>query len=129
MTVSVLALATVLALPSVHAENMATAEWIPESNKVAPGELFRTVVRMKVNEGWHTYWENPGEGGLPIAVKAELPEGWTLGKIQFPAPIAFTTGQLHGFGYEGEVLFPLTITPPAGSDATELPAGIVPKIT
>lgn len=129
MKFPVFAFVSFIALPSAHAQDKATAEWIPESAKVAPGEPFRTVVRMKVDEGWHTYWENPGEGGLPIAVKAELPDGWALGKIQFPAPIAFKTGPLHGFGYEGEVLFPLTLTPPAGSEATELPAGTVAKIT
>ena len=129
MKASILALASLFALPTAHAQNMATAEWIPESVEVAQGKEFRTVVRLKINEGWHTYWENPGEGGLPIAVKAELPEGWTLGKIQFPAPIAFKTGPLSGYGYEGEVLFPLTITPPPGSGATELPEGIVAKIT
>ncbi len=129
VSILALALASLLALPAAHAQNTATAEWIPESAEVAPGKDFRTVIRLKVDEGWHTYWENPGEGGLPIAVKAELPEGWTLGKIQFPAPIAFKTGPLSGFGYEGEVLFPLTISPPAGSDATALPSGIAPKIT
>lgn len=129
MKLPALALGSLLALPAVHAQNKASAEWIPESGKVSPGQPFRTVVRLKVDEGWHTYWENPGEGGLPIKATADLPGGWTLGKIRFPAPIAFTTGALHGFGYKGQVLFPLTITPPAGSDATELPEGIVAEIT
>ncbi len=129
MKVPTLALAAILTLPAAHAENMATAEWIPETAKITPGQPFRTVIRMEIDKGWHTYWENPGEGGLPLSVKAELPEGWTLGEVQFPAPIAFTTGSLHGYGYEGEVHFPLTITPPTGSDATELPAGIVPIIS
>lgn len=124
-----LAIASILTLHCIHAQNKATAEWIPESATVAPGNEFRTIVRLKIDEGWHTYWENPGEGGLPISVKAELPEGWTLSEIQFPAPVAFTTGPLHGFGYEGEVLFPLTITPPVGSEIAKLPKDIVPKIT
>ena len=129
MKFSTLALAAILTLPTTHAQNQAKAEWIPENTKIVPGQTFRTVIHLTVDKGWHTYWENPGEGGLPIKAIAELPEGWTLGSIQFPAPKAFMTGPLHGFGYEGEILFPLTITPPPGSEATEFPQGIVPKIT
>lgn len=129
MKASIVALVTLFALPNARAENKATAEWIPESTAVAAGKEFRTVINLKIDEDWHTYWENPGEGGLPISVDAELPEGWTLGKIQFPTPIAFMTGSLHGFGYQNEVLFPLTITPPVASEATKLPEGIVAKIS
>ncbi len=98
----------------VQAENKATAEWIPESATASPGQPFRTVIRLTVDEGWHTYWENPGEGGLPIKATAELPEGWSLEAIQFPTPVSFMTGPLHGYGYKGEVLFALTVAPPAG---------------
>lgn len=125
----VLALILLFTLPNSNAQNKAKAEWIPEFAAVSPGEAFRTVIRLSIDEGWHTYWENPGEGGLPIAVKADLPEGWTLGEIQFPPPSPFKTGELHGFGYEGLVLFPLTITPPEGSEATMLPDGTVAKVT
>ncbi len=113
----------------MNAQNQATAKWIPENAKIVPGQPFRTVIELTVDEGWHTYWENPGEGGLPIKATAELPEGWTLGSIEFPAPEAFMTGPLHGYGYAGKILFPLTITPPEGLDAMEFPQGIVLKIT
>lgn len=129
MKCSVFALASILTVPAVHAQNQATAEWIPENAEIVPGQTFRTVIRLTVDKGWHTYWENPGVGGLPIKATAEFPEGWTLGAIQFPAPKAFMTGPLHGFGYEGEILFPLTITAPPGSKASKLPQGIVLKIT
>ena len=129
MNIPTLALASLLAIPAALAENMATAEWIPETAAITPGQPFRTIVRLEIDKGWHTYWENPGEGGLPLSVEVELPDGWTLGEIQFPAPIAFTTGALHGYGYEREVHLPLTITPPAGSNATEFPAGITPAIS
>ncbi|MFD2257158.1 protein-disulfide reductase DsbD domain-containing protein [Luteolibacter algae] len=94
----------------------ASAVWIGESQTISRGEPLRTVIKMRVDEGWHTYWSNPGEGGLPLSIKAELPEGWTLGEIQYPAPIRFMTGELPGFGYEGEILFPLVIHPPADTE-------------
>lgn len=90
----------------------ATASWLVTEKPAMTGGAIRTVVKMVVDEGWHTYWENPGEGGLPVAIEAELPEGWSLGEIQHPVPKRFMTGDLPGFGYEGEVIFPLTLTPP-----------------
>ena len=129
MKAPILAIAALLALPTARSENKAIAEWIPELAEVAPGAEFRTVVRLKIDHGWHTYWENPGDAGLPISAEADLPEGWTLSPIKFPAPISFMTGELHGYGYEGEALFPLTITQPEGSRDTKLPEGILAKIT
>jgi len=105
------------------AEPTATAKWIAETMAAKPGEPIRTAVVMKVSRGWHTYWENPGEGGMPLEIKASLPEGWTLGAIQHPVPKRFMTGDLSGFGYEGEIHFPVTLTAP------EAFGGALPKMT
>lgn len=101
-------------------EPIAKAEWIPAETDITEGESIRTIIRMTVSEGWHTYWVNPGEGGMKLSLKAELPEGWQLGTLQYPVPKRFTTGALVGFGYEGVIDFPLTLTPPAGASG-ELP--------
>ncbi|WP_411827715.1 protein-disulfide reductase DsbD domain-containing protein [Luteolibacter sp. AS25] len=92
--------------------NKATAEWFSTKTVLSSAEKLETVIVMKIDKGWHTYWENPGEGGLRLSLKAELPVGWELGEIQYPAPIRFMTGELPGFGYEGSVRFPVTVTPP-----------------
>lgn len=119
---SALFAAAILALPAA-AESPASATWIAESMTAKPGEPIRTVVIMKVSEGWHTYWENPGEGGMPLEIEATLPEGWAIGTIQHPVPKRFMTGDLPGFGYEGEIHFPITLTAPDGFE------GAIPKIT
>lgn len=99
-------------------DSKAKAEWVSESNEVTPGQPIRTIIRMTVNEGWHTYWVNPGEGGMELSLKADLPEGWTIGELQYPVPKRFMTGELPGFGYEGEIDFPVTVTPPADASGT-----------
>lgn len=96
---------------SASAENKATAEWLAHPADLEKGETIRTIIRMEVDEGWHTYWVNPGEGGMPPKLGATLPEGWQISEIQYPAPKRFFTGELPGFGYEGKVDFPVTITP------------------
>jgi len=92
----------------------AEADWISTSTTYEAGKPFQTAVRLVVDEGWHTYWRNPGEGGMEISVKWELPAGWTAGDLEHPVPKRFMTGDLPGFGYEGTVVFPVAFTPPAG---------------
>lgn len=91
----------------------AEADWIAASATYEAGQPVKTAVRLVLDEGWHTYWLNPGEGGMKISAVWELPAGWVAGELEHPVPRRFTTGGLAGFGYEGTVVFPVTITPPA----------------
>lgn len=82
---------------------------------VAPGETFTIVLRETINEGWHTYWRNPGDSGEPTELSWSLPQGWTAGDIQWPVPEAVPYAMLVNFGYEGEVLFPIEMRAPASA--------------
>jgi thiol:disulfide interchange protein DsbD len=101
----------------------ATVEWLIATNGYTPGEPLVTGLRMTLDRGWHTYWINPGEGGMPMSVRFTLPDGWKAGEPQHPLPIRFQTGDLHDFGYEGTVVFPIILHPPAESQGdTEITA-------
>ncbi len=82
---------------------------------VAPGERFTIVLRETINEGWHTYWRNPGDSGEPTSLTWTLPAGWSASELQWPAPEAVPFAMLVNYGYEGEVLFPVEITVPANA--------------
>ncbi len=99
------------AVKSGHAE----AELIAGVPSYQPGKSFPVAVRLTVDPGWHTYWINPGIGGMPVKATWTLPEGWTAGELQQPVPKRFMTGDLPGFGYEGETVFLVDLTPPAGA--------------
>lgn len=87
----------------------AVVEWVSAGESWQAGGVVRTAIRMKIDEGWHTYWSNPGEGGMKLSVKWTLPEGWTAGDVMHPVPMHIMTGDLPGFGYEGEVVFPVEL--------------------
>ena len=53
---------------------------------------------------------NAGDSGEPPRIKWNLPDGITAGAMQFPAPRRLPLGPLMDFGYEDEVLFPMTLT-------------------
>lgn len=82
---------------------------------VAPGERFTVVLRQNIREHWHTYWRNPGSSGEPTELTWTTPPGASAGAIQWPAPDAIAFAMLVNFGYEGEVLFPVELTAPAGA--------------
>jgi len=92
----------------------ATMTLAAEMASVAPGQPFRIGLRQRLAPGWHTYWTNPGDAGTPPELALTLPEGATAGEIQWPAPHRIPFGPLVNYGYEGNTLLPLTVTPPAG---------------
>lgn len=116
-----LALGTPIAAGKGHAR----VDWIAASQSSPPGQPIQTAVRMVIDPAWHTYWINPGEGGMKTSFEWKLPPGWTAGEIGHPVPKRFLTGELPGFGYEGTVLFPVLITPPADFSGTATLSGTI----
>ncbi len=89
------------------------AAWFTESASVQAGKVLKTGIRMEMRPGWHVYWLNPGESGLPVEVEWVLPQGWKVKGPEFLTPVRFKTGELHGFGYEGVCWFPAAVEVPA----------------
>jgi len=86
------------------------AELVPERTALVPGQPNTVALRLKLADGWHTYWRNPGDSGLPTTLDWKLPAGVTAGPIEWPAPHALPVGPLVNYGYEGDVLHPVTLT-------------------
>lgn len=105
--------APVLGAP-IHSGH-ASAELLVASTGFEASRPVEAAIRIVVDPGWHTYWTNPGEGGMKLGAEWVLPEGWSAGPLGWPVPIRFKTGDLPGFGYVGEVVIPVTLTPPAGA--------------
>ncbi|MEO8487951.1 MAG: thioredoxin family protein [Betaproteobacteria bacterium] len=86
------------------------AELVPATTAAVPGKPVTVALRLAMREGWHTYWRNPGDSGLPTTIAWRLPPGVSAGPIQWPAPQALPAGPLVNYGYEGEVLLPTVLT-------------------
>src|SRR5258706_2141303 len=92
-----------------------TAELVAERDAVHPGEPMRVGLKLQHAPGWHTYWRNPGDSGLPTELKFVLAAGSEAGGIEWPAPERLPTGPLVNYGYEGELLLPVKYTPPSSA--------------
>ncbi|HEX9982188.1 MAG TPA: protein-disulfide reductase DsbD domain-containing protein [Thermoanaerobaculia bacterium] len=104
---------------AVHADVVSTphvkAELLLEKPSVAPGESFDVALRLRMKDGWHTYWKHPGDSGEPTELTWKLPPGFTAGAIQWPYPQKISLAPLTTYGYEGEVT--LLVPFKAASDA------------
>jgi len=80
------------------------AELVTERTAFVPGTATTVALRLKMADGWHTYWRNPGDSGLPTTIAWALPAGVTAEPIAWPAPHPLPVGPLVNYGYEGEVL-------------------------
>ena len=76
---------------------------------IHPGGTLDAGLFFKLDPGWHVYWSNAGDSGEPPRLKWNLPEGVTADAMQFPAPRRLPLGPLMDYGYEGQVLFPVTL--------------------
>jgi len=87
-------------------------ELIHEENAIQAGRPFWVAIRLHISDGYHAYWKNPGDSGMPTAIEWVLPEGFAASQIEWPVPQRFNVDSLIGFGYEGATLFLAQITPP-----------------
>jgi thiol:disulfide interchange protein DsbD len=97
--------ATFVQTQQVHAELVAHA---PDG--VGVGKTVWVGLQIAHQPQWHTYWQNPGDSGLPTRLDWELPAGVTASDIAWPTPQKITIGTLANFGFEGTVLLPVQLT-------------------
>ena len=83
-------------------------------------ESFYIGVRLEMQEGWHTYWENPGDSGSPFDATWEVPQGVIVENVEWPTPITIPYPPLMTFGYEGDVVFPFKVFRAIDSDLSSI---------
>ena len=103
-----------------------TPSLVSETKVVVPGESFWVAARLKMDEGWHAYWKNPGAAGAKPEIDWDLPEGFSAGQIQWPAPERHILQGLMNYVYEKEVFLMVEITPPmqVGEGSVTLKANV-----
>jgi thiol:disulfide interchange protein len=89
------------------------ADLLSEVQSIQPGRPFWVILRLRPDKGWHTYWKNPGESGLPTKIRWTLPDGFQAGPFQWPSPERIVAPPVVSYGYEGEVFLLNRIVPPS----------------
>jgi thiol:disulfide interchange protein len=84
---------------------------VAETASIAPAATLWVDAHFTIKPGWHIYWRNPGDSGLPTAIQWDLPRGFSPGNILWPVPERFVQGGIGNYGYAGsaDLLVPITV--------------------
>ncbi len=68
-------------------------------------------IEIVLEPGWHTYWRNPGESGVPPVFDFSGSENVAKVEVRYPAPFRHDDGGSVSLVYTDEVVFPLVVAP------------------
>jgi DsbC/DsbD-like thiol-disulfide interchange protein len=86
-------------------------ELVSEEDAVVSGNEIWLGIRFELQEGWHTYWINPGDSGEAPRISWRLPGGFKAGEIQWPYPERLATPGFADYGYQHEALLIVPVRP------------------
>lgn len=77
---------------------------------VRPGNVITIGLHLNPDKGWHVYWRNPGDSGMPPKITWDLPEGVNVSEIYWPWPEKIPVEHLVNYGYHQEVVLPVELS-------------------
>ena len=103
------------------------SEWVENEHfrsriaAVPEGGNTTAVLEIELEEGWHTYGQEPGDAGLPPRFNWEASENLNEIEIEWPEPVHKREMNMFDVNaYEGLVQFPLQIKSEAAQDDVTL---------
>ncbi len=97
-----------------------TAKLLADTTAIQPGKPFKLGVELTMKSGWHTYYKESGDAGLPSKITWHLPAGFTAGPILWQKPEKFNDSGIITYGYKDQTLIGATITPPPTFNAEKV---------
>lgn len=121
----ILALFGAVAAPAQPGVQHIRPRLVAESAAPAPGHAVTLALVMTPDKGWHGYWENPGDAGVPLSIRWTLPAGASMGPFRYPVPQTLLIAGLMNHVYEQEyaLLAPLSVPKDAVPGSTLRIAG------
>lgn len=70
----------------------------------------RAALDIDLAPGWKTYWQDPGDAGVPLQFSLDGSDNAANPVVQFPLPKRFDDGVTVWAGYDAPVQIPVTFT-------------------
>jgi thiol:disulfide interchange protein DsbD len=117
MALALAVAALVLASPNAFAEasSPSRAQLVVGTQAIRAGQPFWLAVHIQLDDGWHTYWRNPGDAGMSPQIRWQLPSGMEAEPLLWPYPSMFREGPLLTYGYSDNAWLFTRMTAPAQS--------------
>lgn len=77
-------------------------------------------LRLRLSDGWKTYWRTPGEAGVPPSLDWSASRNVRDVMVYWPTPVVFDSYGMRTVGYEREVILPLAVIPVDASRPVDL---------
>jgi len=77
----------------------------PDGGRIAGG------IEIEIEPGWHTYWRNPGDNGVPPVFDFSASQNVADVEVLYPAPERYEDESGVSLIYQNDVVFPLVVTP------------------
>ncbi|ASL40986.1 MULTISPECIES: protein-disulfide reductase DsbD [Acetobacter] len=87
------------------------ASLITASDTADASAPLHIALRLQLQNGWHTYWQNPGDAGDPptITINADGALQGSTQIIHWPVPQRIPDSSLMSYAYTGDVILPLDL--------------------
>jgi DsbC/DsbD-like thiol-disulfide interchange protein len=112
-----LMLLALLLIPALSQARGIEPELVAEGS-APPGGEIDLAIHMRPAPGWHGYWLNPGDAGLPMDVKWQLPRGFSIGPLRYPVPSRLTVADLMNYVYERDYAVLIRLKAPSNARGT-----------
>lgn len=83
--------------------------------RAVPGGTADLAILMHTRPGWHGYWLNPGDAGLPMSVEWRLPTGWSVEQLRYPVPSRLLVSGIVNYVYEHDYAVLTRLRVPSGA--------------
>lgn len=83
-----------------------------------PGGEVELAIHMRPAPGWHGYWVNPGDAGLPMDVQWHLPNGFAASALRYPVPTRLEIANLMNYVFERDYAVLVRLKVPADAHGT-----------
>jgi thiol:disulfide interchange protein DsbD len=114
----------IMTVPPVHASDPTVAELernpshsvatlISDVQQIKAGVPFKVAARLVMQPGWHTYYKDSGDAGMPTRIDWTLPPGFKASELIWQKPSKFSDAGITTYGYNEPNLTGAIITPPA----------------
>jgi DsbC/DsbD-like thiol-disulfide interchange protein len=81
---------------------------------------YRAGLVIDIPQGWHTYWKNPGDAGIPPQFDFGASDNVQDADVDYPAPERFFDGVNTSMVYTGRLVLPIKVVPTRAGDKVTL---------
>jgi thiol:disulfide interchange protein DsbD len=92
-------------------EGVKSVSFLSDRAVVGPGDSLELGILIRLERGWHTYADPPGDSGMAPALELKLPDGVWAGKMRLPPHKTFRDAAGETFGFKRAVMLrvPLSV--------------------